>query len=96
MLSENVALLSFENAMLSVRNGVTEQLDLSKVTGSSAEVGYVELAYYPITSPEKKGEVTYAPVWTISLESNGYQFACVLVNAMDGSVVDIIYRSDMG
>ncbi len=95
-LSENVPLLSFENAMASFRNEVAEELDMSKVTGSSITVDYADLAYYAVTSPEKKGEATYVPVWVIPMKSNNYEFAYALVNAMDGSVVGMQYRADEG
>ena len=95
-LSENVPILSFENAMASFRNGVEESLDMSKVTGSSVTVDYAELAYYAIPSPDKKGEATYVPVWVIPLRSGNYEFGSALVNAMDGSMVDIFYAADRG
>ena len=94
-LSDNVALLSFENAMASFKNGVTENLDMTKVTGNSLTVNYAELSYYPIPSPDKKGEVTFAPAWMISLYSNGFEIGCAIVNAMDGSLIEIRYTADM-
>ena len=75
---------------------VAEELDMSKVTGSSITVDYADLAYYAVTSPEKKGEATYVPVWVIPMKSNNYEFAYALVNAMDGSVVGMRYRADEG
>ena len=94
-LSENVPILSFENAMASFRNGVEESLDMSKVTGASITADYAELAYYAIPSPDKKGEATFVPVWVIPLKSGSYEFGAALVNAMDGSIIEIFYTADM-
>ncbi len=92
-LSDQVAVLSFENAMAALQAGVAEQLDISKVPGSEATFNEANLTYYPMPSPDKEGEYTFIPVWTLSIWTNEYYFVGqVMLNAMDGSIIQIEYE----
>lgn len=49
--------------------------------------------YYPIQNPSDETEFTYIPVWEFKTndDNQGKNPICVLVNAIDGTLVDVVY-----
>ena len=76
-----------------MQDNLIRELDVSKVPGSKLTVSEMTLAYFPIPSPEKNGDSTYLPVWCASVYSNdSYCLGILIQNAVDGSLVKIIYN----
>lgn len=101
-LSDNAELLNFQTAMEALKKDVSEHLDLSQVDSKGLAFKEIEMLYYPIDSPENPGECTYVPAWAVVASNgqdfgNGYALRCVFViNALDGSFIDIAYPNDIG
>ena len=91
-LSDQVAILSFENAMKVVQQGLEKQFDSSKATGDTVEFRDAQLVYYPVQSPKDPAEFTYVPAWLLyAYTNNAYMMGEVLANATDGSILAINY-----
>jgi len=91
-LSEQIEILPYETAMGMVESEISEQLDLSKVTGSTLSLTYPRFMYYPVSSPENPMVCTFIPVWVVGIISGpNYYMGEALINAIDGKLVDIKY-----
>ena len=94
-LSDQVAILPFTNAMEVFQQGVAKQFDSTKVKGDTVEFRDPNLVYFPIQSPDNADEFTYIPAWVLCVyTNNAYLMGEVVVNAMDGSVIEINYESE--
>ena len=89
-LADQVQILAFDNLMEAFREVIKTDFEMSKVNGQELSFDTAILGYYPISSEEHPGEYTLIPVWILPATSNGI-VAYVLVNAVDGSMVEIIY-----
>ena len=49
------------------------------------------LTYYQVPSGEGSDEYTFSPVWVVEADSDRGTLVRVLINASDGSLVDIFY-----
>ena len=95
--SEDSALLTFENAMECLKKAVQNDLDVeiaSHNNGSSILFNDISLRYYPQVSPDDNSEATYIPVWVVNAtnKNQGYSDISILINAVDGSLIDILYH----
>ncbi len=89
-LAEHVQILEFDNLMESFREVLKNDFDMSKVNGQKLTFDTAVLMYYPMGSEENLHEYTLVPAWAFTAKSNG-QVAFVIVNAVDGSKLSIIY-----
>ena len=69
---------------------MTENLDPTQCPSNDMKYEYARIVYYPVQSPDDPGESTLIPAWEFTPSDYG---AVVLINAMDGSLIDIIYES---
>ena len=94
-VSEDVPILTFENAMKAFEEAAINNFDTSQVsvTDSNKKVYFKNayLLYYPIPSPDKEGEYIFAPVWAVESVNGSVTQSTTLINAMDGSLVEIVY-----
>lgn len=95
-LSEQVSIMPFDTAMESLEAQIAKNLDLTKVTASALTIFYLRFGYYPVDSPKNPGESTFIPVWICGINSGngttaGYYMGEAVVNAIDGSLIDIKY-----
>ena len=91
-LSDQVAVLSFENAMKVIQQGLEKQFDSTKATGDTVEFRDAQMVYYPVQSPDDPAEFTYVPAWLLyAYTNNAYMMGEVLANATDGSIIAINY-----
>ena len=96
-LADDVALLSFENAMQSFEEQVSQNMDVTQLgftrndTKGKIYFKQVDLISYMLPSPENNNEYTFIPVWAISSMNATSIQSITLINAMDGSLVDILY-----
>lgn len=88
VLSYNVPVLNYDNVISAFEEAVTDNLDVTQCPESSLCFEYARIAYYPVHSPENPDETTYIPAWEFITTNAG---TVVLLNAMDGSLLDIIY-----
>ncbi|MBQ8949898.1 MAG: hypothetical protein IJ065_01895 [Eubacterium sp.] len=93
-LSDNVTLLSFENAMACLEKAIASNIDTSKVNTAKGnlEFNHIELMYYPLTSPNNSEEGTYVPAWVVDSGSGNMMNARIIINAVDGTYIDTIYE----
>ena len=95
--SEDSTLLTFDNAMECLKKAVQNDLDVeiaSHNNGSSILFDDISLRYYPQVSPDDNSEATYIPVWVVNAtnKNQGYSDISILINAVDGSLIDILYH----
>ena len=93
-VTENVRLLDGERIAESFRDIVSEKLDHDKLEGrNKLYFTSMKMYYYPIQNPSDETEFTYIPVWEFKTndDNQGKDPVCVLVNAIDGSLVDVVY-----
>ena len=93
-VTENVRLLYGERITESFRDIVSEKLDHDKLAGrNKLYFTSMYMYYYPIQNPSDETEFTYIPVWEFKTndDNQGKNPICVLVNAIDGTLVDVVY-----
>ena len=93
-LSDNVTMLSFENAMECLKKAISEHVEIDKVDTSKGKLEFnnIDLMYYPLMSPNNSGEGTYVPAWVVDSGSGNMINARIIINAVDGSYIDTIYE----
>ena len=87
-MSEDVPVLDYESMLHAFENDLTASLDPSELSKSSITFSEARFVYYPVPSPDVQGELTLVPAWEFS--SMDYD-TFVLINAMDGSLIEIMY-----
>lgn len=87
-MSEDVPVLDYESMLHAFESDLTASLDASELSKSSITFSEARFVYYPIPSPDVQGELTLVPAWEFS--SMDYD-TFVLINAMDGSLIEIMY-----
>lgn len=88
LMSEDVPVLDYESMLHAFENDLTASLDPSELSKSSITFSEARFVYYPVPSPDVQGELTLVPAWEFS--SMDYD-TFVLINAMDGSLIEIMY-----
>ncbi|MBP3808452.1 MAG: hypothetical protein ILA13_08715 [Eubacterium sp.] len=91
---ENVNLLEFDKIKESLKAGLEEQVDFSKMNDSKEySLNNMSLMYYSYSESEDFDKFMNIPVWSFnySAKAEGAVGMTVYVNAMDGSIVDIVY-----
>lgn len=97
LLSEDVPLLTFDNAMKCFEKEVSENMDITQLgytRNDNKSKLYFKEAYlmsYMLPSPGDKYEFTFIPVWVINSVNNNIVQSTTVINAMDGSLIDIQY-----
>ena len=91
---ENVNLLEFDKIKESLKVGLEEQVDFSEMDDSKEyALNDMRLMYYSYSESEDFDKFMNIPVWSFnySAKVEGAIGMTVYVNAMDGSIVDIVY-----
>lgn len=86
-MSDNVPILDYDSVLKAFEKNMKENIDPAKIKNSLITFTEVRLVYYPVNSPDVPGEITLVPAWEFG-EMNYDLF--VLINAMDGSLLDIV------
>jgi hypothetical protein len=89
ILSEDVSLLSFDSVMKTLEKNLQDNLGASAKPNITLDA--IDLMYYPLESPDNPKECTYIPVWAIG-ESEGLDESYIIINAIDGSVVEAVFH----
>ncbi len=99
-VSEDATLLSFDNAMEALKKATQENLDVDQARRNmktTIKFDQIRLMYYPLESPNDNTEYTYIPVWVVDATYNaegGWVMDRIIINAMDGSLIDILYSAE--
>ena len=94
-IADQVAILSFEQAMTATQENIAAELNHAKIPSSSVELHEAYLRYYPTPSPDKQNEFTYIPAWVVPIQQNAAdRFAYCVTNATDGSLIEIGYTEE--
>ena len=97
LMSEDVPLITFENAMKCFEKEVAENLDITQLgytrNDNKQKIYFKEISLvsYMLPSPGDKYEYTFVPVWVINSVNGTSVQSTTLINAMDGSLIDIQY-----
>ena len=93
MISDDVQLLSFEDAMKAFMEQAEKNISVDSIKNSFSELYFrnAYLTYYQVPSGEGSDEYTFSPVWVVEADSDRGTLVRVLINASDGSLVDIFY-----
>lgn len=71
-------------------------LSTSGFTGADCTFASLSLLYFRMRNPENPKEFSYVPVWCLTTEPKNYmmpnEVAFLMINAIDGSRVDIFYE----
>ena len=90
-LTEQVAILPFEQATGSMELVITQNLDVSKVKGATLKLEDLQFVYYAYPSPADSNLFTLIPVWKVTVVS-GYSTICTItMNAISGRLIEIKY-----
>lgn len=90
----NVQLLEFDRVIESVKASLNEVLDLSKMKNpQSLNISAMGIGYYSYFEDENSSIYSKIPVWNFQLvgDNDGNKIASVVVNAMDGNLIEINY-----
>ena len=87
-LSDNVPVLSYDNLIGAFESEMSAKLDATKCNSNSLNFTYAEFCYYFVDSPDTPGESTLVPAWVFWDEPHDMY---VIINAMDGSLIEILY-----
>ncbi|MBO6166568.1 MAG: hypothetical protein J6O17_09430 [Eubacterium sp.] len=87
-MSENVPILDYESVTKAFEDDLTETLTAVDFKNSTLNFEDVRMVYYPAKSPDVEGEMTLVPAWEFM---NGTCDTFVMINAVDGSLLDIIH-----
>ena len=93
-VTENVQLLDFERIKECLKAELPEKLDTGKLGDpTTVNIHRFDLDYYPVYEDDKSSNFMTIPVWGFFMigDSNGNRSARVIVNAIDGSIVDVEY-----
>ena len=96
-MSEDVPLITFENAMKCLEKEVAENLDITQLgytrNNNKQKIYFKEISLvsYMLPSPGDKYEFTLVPVWVINSVNGTSVQSSTLINAMDGSLIEIQY-----
>ena len=99
-VSEDATLLSFDNAMEALKKATLENLDVDQARRNmktTIKFDQIRLVYYPLESPDDNSEYTYIPAWVVDATYNaqgGWVMDRIIINAMDGSLIDILYSTE--
>ena len=90
-LTEQIAILPFEQVTGSMELIITENLDISKVKGQALKLDDLEFIYYAYPYPNDPQKFTLIPVWKVSVVSDQTIICTVIMNAVSGSLIEIKY-----
>ncbi len=97
VMSEDVPLITFENAMKCFEKEVAENFDITQLgytrNDNKQKIYFKEISLvsYMLPSPGDKYEYTFVPAWVINSVNGTSVQSTTLINAMDGSLIDIQY-----
>jgi hypothetical protein len=92
---ENVSLLSFRDMLEKADENISEYYKKYDTKYGTVEFNNICLTYYPVADEETENTYMYIPVWILSQSeaddyySKTYPQQMVVINAMDGSVIDL-------
>ena len=93
-ITNNVNIISFEEAMNSFVEGAEKNIDVSKIEDTDSDVVFesIDLQYYPVPIDGSSNEYNLLPVWVMHADNSKREtMVTVLINATDGSYVDVFY-----
>ena len=96
-LTDRTRLLSFESSMACLQENVSQELDMSKVTGNQLKIEQISFGYYLVPDSDKENEFYLLPAWSgwISCYNNGWMgIGNIIQNAVDGRTVVINYNAN--
>ncbi|MBO6166102.1 MAG: hypothetical protein J6O17_07035 [Eubacterium sp.] len=88
MVTEDSKILSFDSAMDALRKGLEK--DVPGIT--KCNFNDIGLYYYPVKSPDNPEEYTYIPAWVLAGTYGGSLKGVVILNAIDGSIVQSVFK----
>lgn len=93
----NVELLSWDEVLEAANKNIPEYYEKYPVRYKKIEFNDVRLTYYPVIDETKNNSYKYIPVWVFSQyeeyidsDESSYPTQLVIMNAMDGSVIDLV------
>ncbi len=89
IISEDSTLLSFDRAMEAMKSAIENDVNLNGAT--KLEFDYLDLEYFPVKSPDDPNEYTFVPAWVAYGHNKGAYNARVVINAIDGSLLQDIF-----
>ena len=84
------AFLPFDMEMNALKDAIIQNIDPSKINGSSLKIDSANLVFCPVDSPVSPNEAVFVPAWQFSMMSNG-PIGNIFLNIIDGSLIDIQY-----
>ena len=88
MMSDNVPILNYDSITKALEDDLTESLTAAEFKSDTLNLSEARMVYYPVPSPDVNGEMTLVPAWEF-VNTNYDVF--VFINAMDGSLIDVIH-----
>ena len=96
---EDVQLLSFDKVTENFEAELPERFGEIKkgVNSKGIKISDMRLSYTQYSDDESSSEYSYIPSWTFMMypDGNGASGVQFIVNAMDGSIIDIIYLGEL-
>lgn len=85
---DNVTILPYENIKESLRQALQEHC-VNYSTTRTVKYNKLELLYYRCKESDESDNYSIVPVWRLSNIESGEIQRCIMVNAIDGSYIDI-------
>lgn len=85
ILTEDSTLIKFDKAMEALENALENEVNLKGITKINFD--YMELNYFPVKSPDNPDEYTFVPAWVIYGDNKSDDLVRVVINAIDGSLL---------
>lgn len=90
-----VDMLSLDKIKGIMRDVIDSDFDPEMVFGKQITFDYLALCYYYVSDSNDADAYAYIPVWILRAKDNKYESKCsIIVNAIDGSLIDILYEKD--
>jgi hypothetical protein len=94
-IKEDVQLLPFDKITESLEAELPEKFDKNKMelNAKGVTLDFLYLSYAPYSDDPTTNDFSYIPCWTFQMypDGNGSNGAEIIVNAMDGSIVELYY-----
>ena len=91
--NENLQLLSFDEAMNAFVKEAQDAIPAESTKAMTGDLTFrnIDLYYYAVPTGEGADECEFVPVWVVQADSDRGPIARIIINAVDGSLVEAYY-----
>ena len=87
----DVNILEFDKIIESFKNNLQEELDDKIIDTNKLDIHFISLLYFPYFEKDDTTNFSYIPAWSFYMSGLNGHGAYVTVNALDGSIAEVMY-----